>query len=220
MIQLPQVTLIAVSTTGVVSAQRALEYSCQGIQFGAVKLVSPERPDGCPQYIQHDRIDPFKSIDDWNHYVVYWLWQHFTTDYCLLIHGDSAIIHPNKWQDKFLDYDYIGSPWSHECALAIQGGRDQPYSRVGNSVGIRSRKLCRLPQAKDLSWRRFNADSNEDTFITAHAWEFFAMHGCTKAPLEVAIEFGREEEFPENSHITEPFLFHKWYGKNAQYPRF
>lgn len=219
MISLPQVTLISVSTREVEQAARALEYSCLNIGFGTVKLVSPYRPQ-CADYIQHDHIAPFATIDDWNRYIVYDLTIHVDTPYCLLVHPDGFVVNAHKWQDRFLDYDYIGPPWDMETSIAIQGGRPQELSRVGNSVSIRSKRLLDYPRNNNMEWRRFNNDSNEDTFITAHCWDIFAKQGMTKAPLEVAMEFGREADMPENMHITEPFVFHKWYFRNYIYPRF
>ena len=39
------------------------------------------------------------------------------------------------------------------------------------------------------------------------------------APLEVAKDFGREHPIPENENV-DPFIFHKWYGPNRDYPQF
>lgn len=219
MISLPNVTLISVATQNVDATARAMEYSCRGIQFGAKVIVSPYMPFNNIN-MEWVQIDAFPTIDHWNEYIVYSLWKHFTTDYCMLVHADGFVVNPDKWQDKWLAYDYCGSPWDLACAYAIQGGRDQPLSRVGNSVGLRSRRLCKLPTDINLEWKRFNNDSNEDTFLVAHNRVILEQHGIKIAPLEVAVEFGREAEMPENSHITDPFCFHKWQGKNAIYPRF
>lgn len=219
-IQLPTVTLIAIATQNVEATGRALVYSCSGIEYGIVKLVSPYRPVDLPDYIQWDEIAPFPNIDEWNEYIVYHLWEHFDTEFCLLVHSDGCVVNPQSWTDEFLAYDYIGSAWSHECAIAIQGGRDQVYSRVGNSVGIRSRRLCKLPVDAKMEWKRYNADSNEDTFISCHTRRIFEACGMKFAPLGLAMEFGREEDIPECQHITHPFVYHKWHGRNANYPRF
>lgn len=220
MIQLPNITLLAVATQSVESTVKALEYSCREITFGKVKLVSPYRPQNLPDYIEHEYINPFATIDDWNYHIAYNLWTHFDTEFCFLAHADGFIVNPQSWKEEFLQYDYIGSPWSYECALAIQGGRDQPLSRVGNSVSIRSHRLCKLPVDAKIEWSRFNNDSNEDTWITCHRRKTFEACGMKFAPLELAIQFGREEDIPECQHITEPFCFHKWSGRNHIYPHF
>jgi hypothetical protein len=220
MIQLPQITLIAVATVEPVKAVNALLYSCKGITFGAVKLVSHIRPEGTPDSIVHEYVDKFVSIDEWNRYIVYDLWKHVDTEFCILIHEDGFIVHPESFDPAFLMYDYCGPVWSMEVAIAIQGGRDQPLSRVGNSVSLRSRRLLKLPTDINLEWKRFNNDSNEDTFLTCHNRRIMEACGMRIAPVEVAMFFGREEDLPELQYIDKPFLFHKYHGRNGQYPRF
>ena len=39
------------------------------------------------------------------------------------------------------------------------------------------------------------------------------------APIDVAKYFGHENMLPETAGIR-PFVFHKWEGTNAEYPRF
>jgi len=42
-ILLPEVTLIAMTSVDLEATIRAMERSCRGIQFGAIKLFSPEK---------------------------------------------------------------------------------------------------------------------------------------------------------------------------------
>lgn len=222
MLKLSNVTLIAVATKEPYKALEALKYSCKEIEFGDVKLVSQLVRKHNTDNIIYEYVQPFKSIDDWNHYIVYNLHKHIKTDYCLLIHEDGFVVNPKSWRDEFLDYDYIGSPWSLEVARAIQGGRNQPLSRVGNSVSIRSKKILELPSKLNMPWVRYNGDYNEDTQLSAHHRELLESYDITYAPVEVAIHFGREHLMPENEHITHPFVFHKYHGSthpNHQYPR-
>ncbi len=218
MISLPNVTLLCLCTRDVEQGAKALVYSSIGIEFGAVKLVSHYRPPEMPQSILYEHIEWMQSIDNWNHELFYNLWKYFDTEFVLLIHPDGFIVNPLSWQPEFLHYDYIGSPFSIQCAYAIQGGRPQELSRVGNSVSIRSRKLCKLPSEIGIPWIMYNGDYNEDTQVSCHNWAIFAQHGCTKAPLELACRFGREEELPEHAGI-QPLLFHKYHGANHIYPR-
>lgn len=218
MIKLSTVTLIAVATRNVEATVKAMEYSCKGINFGAKVLISPYCPVNSIN-LKWFHVEPFATIDQWNEYIVYNLWRHFDTDYCMLVHADGFIVNSDKWQDKWLEWDYCGAPWDIACAYAIQGGRNQPLSRVGNSVGLRSRKLCKLPTDINLQWKRFNNDSNEDTFLSCHNRVLLEEHGMKFMPFEEAIYFGRETPLPENEYI-EPFCFHKWLGHNSKYPRF
>lgn len=222
MLSLPNITLIAVATKDPHKALAALQYSSQQIQFGAVKLVSNLTVKHNTHGVAFEYVPKFATIDDWNHYIVYRLHEHVQTDYCLLIHEDGFVVNPQQWQDAFLEYDYIGSPWSMEVATAIQGGRDQPLSRVGNSVSIRSKKLLQLPSQINMPWLRYNGDYNEDTQLTAHNRTLLEAHGISYAPIDIAVHFGREHTMPENEHITHPFVFHKYQHPahpNWNYPR-
>lgn len=217
MIKLPNVTLLAIATVNPQLAEKALLYSSKDIEFGCVKLVSNYRALS----VDHDYIDAFKNIDEWNHYVFYNLWKHVDTEFMLLIHEDGFVVNPHSWRNEFLDYDYIGSPWTNEVALAIQGGREQELVRVGNSVSIRSKRLLELPSKLQIPWRQYNGDYNEDTQICAHNRKYFISCGMTFAPVELAAHFGREHEVPEGKGI-EPFVFHKYHNKNHpnfKYPR-
>ncbi len=216
---LSNVTLLCLATRNVESAADALIYSMKGIEYGAVKLVSDYRPSNLPDNIEWQQVHKMSSIDDWNHEAFYNLWKYFDTEYVLFIHPDGFVVNPQCWRDEFLQYDYIGPPWDIACAKAIQGGREQELVRVGNSVSIRSRKLCKIPSEIGIPWRRYNNDYNEDTQISAHNRHIFLEQGIKYAPLELAVEFGREGDMPENAHVTHPFLFHKWNGKNSHYPR-
>ncbi len=222
MIQLPTVTLIALCTRDIEQTGKALVHSCQGIEFGAVKMVSPYRPHDLPEYVRWEYIAEFPSIDEWNREVFYNLYRYFTTEFCLFVHADGFVVNPQSWNPEWLLYDYIGSPWDEQCAHAIRGPRVQTHElvRVGNSVSLRSHKLCRIPTERSIPWVQYNGDFNEDTQITAHNRRYFTDMGCTFAPLELAVHFGREAEMPENQHVAEPFVFHKWQDRNHIYPRF
>lgn len=220
--KLPNVTLLCLATRNVESAAMALIHSMRDIEYGAVKLVSDYKPANLPDNIQWQQVHKMASIDDWNHEVFYNLWKYFETEFVLFIHPDGFVVNPQSWKDEFLQYDYIGSPWVIACANAIRGPRVNTHElvRVGNSVGIRSRKLCKVPSEAGIPWVRYNNDYNEDTQISAHNRKIFIDNGCRFAPVELAAEFGREEEVPEGRHVEYPFVFHKWKDKNKDYPRF
>lgn len=220
-LELPNITLLAVATQNVQQSGTALVYSSAGVEFNSVKLISPFRPEGLPVYIQWDHVDAFPSIDNWNRYIVYDLWRHFDTKLCMLIHSDGYVVHPESWQPEFLQYDYIGAPWSLQSCDAIRGPRIHTHeiNRVGNSVGIRSHKLCKLPTDINMPWIPYNGDYNEDTQLTNHNKKLLESYGITYAPFELALKFGREEELPEHAGIK-PFCFHKWSGANHIYPKF
>ena len=71
------------------------------------------------------------------------------------------------WRDEFLDYDYIGSPWPLPKPGDTTTYRDihGNICRVGNSVGIRSKRLMDFPKKAGVPWVGEKGYFNEDGFI-------------------------------------------------------
>lgn len=190
MISLPQITLITLTNKDFEGHKKALDISCKDINFGAVKLIWDEKIEG---------------IDQWNWKVIYDLPWYIKTTHALLIHADGYIIHPEKWNPKWLEYDYIGAPWplpTDDYSYKSESGKIQ---RVGNSISLRSKKLMTLIARR--KWGRFHGNTNEDGFICCHNREWLESQGCKFAPLEVAKYFSKEHEIEENKDII-PFAFH------------
>ena len=199
MLKLPNVTLIAISGLSYQTKQNieAIKKSCEKIEFGAVK------------YIQDGKI---KNIDDWNRAVIYDLPKYVETFHALFIHGDSWVIHPELWDDEWLKYDWCSSPWplpNDNYSYRSESGKIQ---RVGNSIGLRSKKLMDLiatkPEKEFWAIKEKYGNCNEDGFVCCHNREWLESQGCSFMPFEEAIHFGREHILPENKYIK-TFLFHE-----------
>ena len=195
MIHLPTTTLVALSGIGYRTDKmvNALNYSQKGIKFGAVK------------YIQLGEI---KDIDSWSKSTIYNLPKYIETEYCLLIHENGQIVNPQEWQNKWLEYDYIGAPWPLPNEFDKVSYRDEngEIQRVGNSVSLRSKKLMDLVATRE--WKPYYGFWNEDGFICCHNRKWLESKGCKFAPLSVAKYFGRELDIPENMDVDKPFTFH------------
>ena len=220
-IQLPQVTLIAVSSVKIYETVKALEYSMRGIDFGEVVLVTHQIPKHLPKGITVKLCPEITNIDMFNHMMVYDLAEYVDTDYILLVHYDGFVVNPTSWKDEFLDYDYIGSPWplpdnEHHSYYDSEGN----IVRVGNSVSLRSKRLLEYPGKHNLEWRKTpNGDYNEDIFLCCMSKCEMEKDGLRFAPIEVARFFGREHTIPETTGM-DPFIFHKWWDENAKFPKF
>ena len=166
-----------------------------------------------------------KNIDDFNYKMVYELGDHIKTDYALIVHADGFVVHPEMWRDEFLDYDYIGAPWPLPKEGDTTTYRDiyGNICRVGNSAGIRSKRLMDFPKKANVPWEGEYAYGKmwfyEDGFICCKIRHLLEAEGMRIAPLEVAKYYSHEQMIPEVQGIT-PFAFHKWEGTNAQYPNF
>lgn len=224
-LKLPQVTLIALTSVNIKETVAAMKYSMQGIEFGDAVLVTHKRPFGLPKSIRYSHTSKLKTIDAFNYKAVYELGEHVHTDYALLVHADGFVVHPEMWRDEFLDYDYIGAPWPLPADGDTEQYRDDlgRLSRVGNSMGIRSKRLMDFPKKANIPWEgtyyKGELSYNEDIFLCCKIRSQIEAAGMKIAPIEVAKYFAHEHMVDEVQGIT-PFAFHKWRGTNSQYPHF
>ena len=216
---LPDVTLTAVTSVKVGPTIMALLYSMREIEFGDVLLITHRRPFLLPRGIHYRHIRKLKEINDFNHAMIYEVGAYIGTKFMLLIHYDGFVVNPQSWDDEFLKYDYIGSPFPRPVDDFSYRDVDGHICRVGNSVSIRSKRLMELPEKAKIPFEADHGFFNEDGFICCKNRHLFLKAGMKYAPLEVAARFGRERELPEHAGV-EPFVFHKWDGPNAGYPRF
>jgi len=168
MLQLPNVTLIALTGKDFAGHQKALERSCAGVKFGAAKIIWDET---------------IKSIDDWNYKIIYELHNYVQTDFALLFHADGYVIEPDAWRNEFLEYDFIGAPWPLPKDSYSYRTETGEIIRVGNSVSLRSKKLLAAPSALALPWKSYYGNTNEDGFLNVHNRYILQDHGIKFAPL-------------------------------------
>lgn len=224
MIELPDVTLITIDTTSEIDGTiNALYTSMSGIKFGSIKLITTkEKIEQYHSQLEFDGIDleePVKEIknyNDYNHYVIYNLRHHVDTSHCLLVQPDGFVLFPEKWDDNWLEYDYIGAPWAYvEDAYIDPFGN---HHRVGNGgFSLRSKKFLDVPSKVEVPWETNNSDFywmpegvvnyHEDGNVCVHNRHIFIEQGCKYAPVEVAVRFSQETRVPECEGIM-PFGFH------------
>lgn len=201
-LKLPQVTLIALTSKNFEGHKRALDKSSEGIEFGDIKLIWSPKID---------------SISKWNYEIFYNLGDYVQTDYALLVHDNGYIVHPECWKDEWLNFDFAGSPFPLPQDNYSYRDVNGNLQRVGNSVGLRSKKLMQLPKKIGLEWKKFHGWDNEDGAISVNYRHFFEEAGCKFMPFEEALYFGREYELPENQDIPNTFVFHNYLGRNLKY---
>jgi hypothetical protein len=223
MINLPNVTLVSIDTTKEIdNTLRALYTSMSGINFGSVKLIATKEQIEKNFSLENDGItleEPvtdIKGYNDYNHYVIYNLCNHISTSHCLLVQPDGFVLFPDKWDDAWLEYDYIGAPWAF-----VEDSYIDPFGnhhRVGNGgFSLRSKKLLDVPNKVEVPWEINNSDFywmppgvvnyHEDGNICVHNRHIYIDQGCKFAPVEDAVKFSQEARVPECEGIT-PFGFH------------
>lgn len=223
MIELSNVTLISVDTTEDLSDTLGAVYtSMSGIHFGAVKIITSKEQIEKNLSHENEGIVLEKSVievnnyNDYNYYVIYHLHEHVNTSHCLLIQPDGFVLFPNTWDNRWLEYDYIGAPWEYvEDAYIDPFGN---HHRVGNGgFSLRSKKFLEVPTKVEVPWETNNSDFywmpkgvvnyHEDGNVCVHNRHIFIEQGCKYAPVEVAVRFSQETRIPECEGIT-PFGFH------------
>jgi hypothetical protein len=217
--KLSNVSLVAVATTEVEAAVKAIEHSLRGLNFERTILFSHYNPRPDSKLYDFVKISKFDSISEWGYFVVFDLHKYISTGHIVLIHADGFIVNPGAWNDEFLQYDYIGAPWPVPKDSFSFRDYFGNIIRVGNSVSLRSRRLLKMPSDLELEWKSDHGYFHEDGFLCALNRHILQKHGIEYAPLHVACKFSHEKPIPETKGIK-PFAFHKWEGANSVYPRF
>jgi len=213
-LNLPNVTLAAMTSIDVDQTIKALMYSSRDINFFDIKIITHEKPKNLPSKIQYEYIEKISSIEEWNRQIVYNLTDYIYSDFVILIHDDGFIVNSSSWREEFLEYDYIGAKWGHKHLKDYQGN----IIEIGNSVSLRSKKLLDIPKRFNMSWISYDNNYNEDTQICVWNRNLFLKNGIKYAPPEIAKYFSHEEIFPEYFNIK-PFCFHNFGGENIKYKK-
>tara|TARA_R110002020_G_scaffold3766_14_gene16611 strand:- start:155 stop:880 length:726 start_codon:yes stop_codon:yes gene_type:complete len=220
MIHLDNVTLVACSSAELEGHVQALDYSRRGIAFGETLLLAHEDPRPGQDLYRFETVRRFTDVADWGQFIVFDLHKYIRTPFILLVHADGFVVHPEKWDDQFLNYDYIGAPWPLPRDNYSYRDHYGNIIRVGNSVSLRSKRLLELPSQLGLDWQQADHGVfHEDGFICVQHRHTLQAHGINFPPLDVACRFARERTLPENRDVV-PFAFHKWQGQNRAYPKF
>jgi hypothetical protein len=211
MLELENVTLVAITSVRVERTVKALEFSSRHIKFNSIKLFTNED-------VINENIDVVKTdrlgYDDYSKFIVYDLHKHINTPHVLIIQDDGFVVNPDKWNDEFLKYDYIGAPWPYPHDDFSYRDINKNIVRVGNGgFSLRSKKLLSLSSTLNLEWKSYFGFYHEDGFFSCHNRHIFEENGCKFAPLDVAKYFSHEVNVPEIQGIV-PFGFH---GKNNNY---
>jgi hypothetical protein len=209
--KLNNVTIAAVAGTKAHETLKAIKYSMRELEFDRAILITPDD-------IQDDQVEIIKceplSYEQYNHFIVYRLHEYLNTTHCLLVQNDGYVVNPDKWQEEWMQYDYIGALWplpQDDFSFRDSEGNIQ---RMGNGgFTLRSKKLLSVAKDLDLEWKSYYGFYHEDGFFCCHNRRTYELAGCKFAPIEVAAEFSHETMVAEN-YGNIPFGFH---GRNNYY---
>lgn len=112
MLHLKNIDLTIIDCVNPEQAIKTLEICTEQIEFASVKFFTHKN-------ILHDEFEicHIDKITDINQYSDFCLTlnNYFTNEFILLVQNDGFIVNSNLWDDRFLDYDYIGAPWNYTC---------------------------------------------------------------------------------------------------------
>jgi hypothetical protein len=184
MLDLSNVTLVAVSSIKIGETLSALYNSMSGIKFAECKLIT---------HHENLTVQPGVKVEK--------------CDYCLLVQHDGFVLRPEKWSQEFLEYDYIGAPWpvSQDAYITFDGER----VRVGNGgFSLRSKSLLDAPNKHNIPFLNDRGFYNEDGNICVYNRKKFLELGMKFAPIDIAARFSQETQMIETEGIL-PFGFHR-----------
>jgi hypothetical protein len=188
-ISLDNVTLISVcgDIKFLLKIIKAAKYCMKQVNFAKVKILSN-------MVVHNNDIEIIKiprlNQEQYSHFCLYELPKYVETDYCLTFQGDGFIINSNLWNPQFLDYDYIGAPWTTKAR-----------NQVGNGgFSLRSQKF--LHSAKTLEYNskiQFIKDikpgqlvTPEDWFVCCYSYDEMTSMGVKFPDIKLAYEFSVE----------------------------
>lgn len=206
--KLPNVTLFGIDCVDIDRLIRAAEISQQGIEFGAVKLLTSLHTDH-PHAIT---IDPVKSYREYSEFMLKKLDSFIDTEFVLVIQHDGYVLNPYVWTDEFLKYDYIGAPYIGPNGILV----------VGNGgFSLRSKKLTSFLASDNKilitnQYDRFyfhnsvkrNKAENEDQIISEYCRSYIESHGIRFAHVELAKLFSIESNSVVGDLYNNQFGFH------------
>ena len=204
--RIPSVSLVSVACTKVPETIEAMRKCQSQMEFNRSILFTHED-------IQAEGIDVIKidKLDyrGYNEFVAMKMWQYIGTDFVLLAQNDGYITDVSRWDDRFMNYDYIGAPWpvpNDETTYRTPSGQ---LRRVGNGgFSFRSRRLLRAPVVLGMKFTDMGTGfPHEDGFLCVHYGELLEENGIRFAPIEIAAKFSTEVVVPES---VESFGKHKY----------
>ena len=209
---LSQITLVCIEGTekenNIRDAVNALKISSSVLSFKEIIILSPTPPVELPENIKYYKINKLTWVE-YNQFVVSELHKYINTEYCLLIQSDGFILNPHLWDDRFLEYDYIGHAFNFiKYPFQIKGVDEQVVAKKGvqglNRVGnggfsFRSKKL--LNATAEIPHK---CEKGEDAFICNDHYDFLVEKGIKFSPVEIADLFAKD--YAEYNNDT--FGFH------------
>ncbi len=210
-LQLPTVSLVAVTGVDPTGAIRALKLSLATIHFHESILIAHKKPADLPFGITFKACEPTdlrskerKNTNDYSKFMAYRLHHYISSDYALIVHNDAYVLRPEKWKNEFLQYDYIGAPWPKDVHFT----NEKVNVRVGNGgFSLRSKRMLNILNELHLPFTDNGTGYfHEDGILCVYYRRQLEAAGIRFAPVNIAAKFALEKECEESMYS--PFGFH------------
>ena len=208
-LKLPNVTILAATSSEIEAAQLSIRISLHNIQFSEAKLLCPSAPKKKYPDIEYVEIPPLNNVDSYNKLIFQNLHKYFKTSHCLIVQADGFVVNAHLWKDEFLNFDYIGGPWPDKIQVNPDVLLDLKKNPVGNGgFSLRSRKLAQTTSKIKFNKLNFPMKA-EDVVICYYLYQQMIDSGIRFAPPKLAAQFSLENvENLYNQNKNNVFGFH------------
>ena len=161
-------------------------------------------------FIEHIKIKPLNSVSDYSNFIIYDLYKYIDTSHILIVQWDGYVINPAKWNNDFLNYDYVGAPFIPRFNnYSYSRDKDNNFFVVGNGgFSLRSKKLLEAPTKFKLIDNKETTNSHEDGFFCILHRQFLESKGFEWASFKIASNFSIESPINLNEILDFPLGFH------------
>tara|TARA_Y100000590_G_C15646524_1_gene987091 strand:+ start:921 stop:1622 length:702 start_codon:yes stop_codon:yes gene_type:complete len=208
-LKLPNVTILAATSSEVEAAQLSIRISLHNIEFGGAKLLCSSEPKKKYPDIEYIPISPLNNVDSYNKLIFQNLHKYFKTSHCLIVQADGFVVNARLWNNEFLKFDYIGGPWPDKIQVNPDVLLDLKKNPVGNGgFSLRSRKLVETTAKIDFDSLKFPLKS-EDVVICYYLYKKMINSGILFAPPKLAAQFSMENiDHLYGQNVNTVFGFH------------
>ena len=204
-LNLNNVTLVCVDDKDTDTARDIVKGLLKFIDFADAKIFASTEGE----YVA--KVEPINSISKYNKFVINDLHEHVDTPFMMIVQVDGYPINFKAWTPEFLEYDYIGAPWT--LAPADKRLKLCPTGAcVGNGgFSIRSKKIMKMV-AHEFDYQHYNNSKEkrehrgglpEDEYVCRKIDKELKQKDIKFAPCELAKYFS-----VENGAYTGQFGFH------------
>lgn len=172
-----------------------------GDEVEKIKIIVDDCLNKFPFFDDVKILTNINNLLDYNKFFVEDFTSYIDTDFVITVQSDGFIINPNLWNDKFLNYDYIGAPW--------------PWHNVCGNGGFSLRSKKFLQTSSKLKYIKDHPEypyCPEDNFLCLNKYnrKFMLENKIEFADIKTALDFSFEHPIATypNHKINNSFGFH------------